>query len=65
PVETEEMSPQWFDIHKLPFDKMWSDDPDWLPHVLDGKKLTSCFIFDSTYSITSQTVDFVTDFEKT
>ncbi|MCL2484165.1 MAG: 8-oxo-dGTP diphosphatase, partial [Firmicutes bacterium] len=31
PAETEEMSPHWFDVDKIPYDKMWSDDIHWLP----------------------------------
>lgn len=32
--ETEEMKPEWFDINKIPFDKMWPDDSYWLPRLL-------------------------------
>lgn len=39
PEETEEMKPEWFDLNKLPYDKMWSDDIHWLPRVLKGEKL--------------------------
>jgi ADP-ribose pyrophosphatase YjhB (NUDIX family) len=45
PVETEEMKPEWFEIEKIPFDKMWTDDPHWLPHVLKGKFVTATFVF--------------------
>lgn len=45
PQETEEMLPQWFDLSKLPFDKMWSDDPYWLPRILHGEILCSDFTF--------------------
>jgi len=27
------------------FDKMWSDDPLWLPHVLAGKQVRATFAF--------------------
>ena len=46
PKETEEMKPQWFDIDKIPFEKMWDDDKYWLPKVLSGKKIHATFIFD-------------------
>lgn len=45
PSETEEMSPQWFDVDKLPFENMWPDDPFWLPLILSHKKLEAEFIF--------------------
>src|SRR3990167_4431189 len=35
PAETEEMKPQWFPINNIPYDKMWADDPHWLPQVLE------------------------------
>jgi mutator protein MutT len=45
PGETEEMKPAWFDLKKIPFKKMWSDDPVWLPRVLEGKKVKADFTF--------------------
>ena len=47
PVETDEMKPEWFSIDRLPFEKMWIDDPHWLPKVLSGKKLEASFTFDA------------------
>jgi len=46
PRETEEMKPGWFDVRNIPYDKMWSDDPLWLPHILSGKYVGARFIFD-------------------
>lgn len=51
PVESEEMKPQWFNIDKIPYDQMWSDDVLWLPKVLEGKILTGKFIFDDNQQI--------------
>ena len=45
PVETEEMAPAWFEVSKIPYDKMWVSDPHWLPHVLDGKFVTGRVVF--------------------
>lgn len=45
PAESEEMRPQWYAIHKLPFDAMWVDDPHWVPLVLAGKKIKGRFLF--------------------
>ncbi len=47
PTETEEMRPKWFSKDNLPFDKMWVDDPLWLPRVLDGEKISGAFTFSS------------------
>lgn len=46
PVETEEMKPCWFEVDKIPFDSMWSDDIYWMPYVLEGKKFEGRFLFD-------------------
>jgi len=46
PKETEEMKPQWFDVGKIPYNQMWSDDIYWLPMLLDGKKFKGKFLFD-------------------
>ncbi len=43
--ETEEMRPQWFAAKKLPFEKMWIDDPYWLPAILAGQKMRAEFVF--------------------
>ncbi len=46
PVESEEVSPRWFDIGNLPFDTMWPNDIHFLPHVLGGKKVKGQFKLD-------------------
>jgi len=43
--ENNEMRPQWYDVNKLPFDRMWIDDPYWLPRVISGKKIVGKFHF--------------------
>lgn len=45
PKESEEMKPEWFDIDKIPFDKMWSDDKYWLSLLLAGKRFKGEFLF--------------------
>lgn len=54
PVETEEMAPEWFYTDMIPFDKMWPDDAEWLPLVLNGQYLTGEFTFDADDNIISQ-----------
>lgn len=45
PTEGEEMTAEWFDFDDIPYDRMWSDDPYWLPQVLEGKKVIGKFTF--------------------
>ena len=48
PKETEEMTPEWFDLNAIPYEKTWSDDKYWLPKVLAGDTLTAEFHFSGT-----------------
>lgn len=34
PSESEEICPRWFDIDKIPYDKMWASDKYWLSDLL-------------------------------
>jgi len=43
--ESDEMAPEWFDIDKIPQDKMWADDAHWLPSVLAGRRIDAEFTF--------------------
>ena len=62
PEETEEMKPKWFDFDKVPINKMWEDDPHWLPHVIKGKKVKAAFTFGKdNSSILKKNVDVVDD----
>lgn len=53
--ESEEMRPEWFDIKQIPYDKMWPDDPFWLPKIIDGEKVKMSFVFGTDGKIKSQT----------
>ena len=46
PQETEEMKPYWFDLDKIPYEKMWEDDKIWLPLALKKEKFKYNFYFD-------------------
>lgn len=37
-VESNEIKPLWFDLEKIPYDKMWADDIYWLPRILNWEK---------------------------
>lgn len=56
PVETEEMTPEWFAISEIPYDRMWQDDIYWLPYVLQGKKIVGEYTFLADESMMSHTV---------
>lgn len=38
-VETEEIIPSWFEMDKIPFERMLEDDLYWIPNVLTGNKI--------------------------
>jgi 8-oxo-dGTP diphosphatase/2-hydroxy-dATP diphosphatase len=46
PEESEEMRPEWFDVHRIPIDRMWTADALWLPLFLSGKKFEGYFLYD-------------------
>ncbi|MEJ7629508.1 MAG: NUDIX domain-containing protein [Nocardioidaceae bacterium] len=45
PVETDEITPTWYDVDAIPIDAMWSDARHWLPQVLAGRRLSADFTF--------------------
>jgi 8-oxo-dGTP diphosphatase len=47
PTETEEAIPLWVPINELPYDRMWADDPLWVPLMLAGKPFVGYFVFDA------------------
>jgi mutator protein MutT len=56
PIETEEMAPEWFDISHIPYERMWEDDPYWLPVVLTGRVVTGTFVFGQDNQLITSTV---------
>lgn len=55
-LETEEMAPYWFDIAKIPYDKMFPVDKYWLPLILAGKKIDAYFKFDKDWNLIEQEI---------
>lgn len=51
PIESEEMKPEWFDIKRIPYDKMWTNDRYWLPLFLQEKKIIGEFLFDKDENV--------------
>ena len=60
PSESEEMSCEWHDFDKVPFERMWEDDQHWLPRVLAGDKVRGKFSFgeDNSSIIAQEIVDW-------
>lgn len=46
PVSTPEADPFWCSEKQIPYEKMWTDDSWWLPHLLEGRPFSGRFIFD-------------------
>jgi 8-oxo-dGTP diphosphatase len=46
PTETDEATPLWFDLDRIPYDEMWEDDRLWLPLLVEGTPFSGRFIFD-------------------
>lgn len=47
PIETDEMRPEWFSFHNIPYEKMWADDEYWFPRALTGEKLRGVVYFNA------------------
>lgn len=62
PIETDEMAPKWFNVNEIPFDKMWSDDAFWMPHILKGKKLKARFSFGKEQEVIERDIKIVKTF---
>jgi 8-oxo-dGTP diphosphatase len=45
-VETDEATPLWADLDKIPYCEMWADDAHWLPLLVAGKCFRGWFHFD-------------------
>jgi 8-oxo-dGTP diphosphatase len=46
PTSTDEAIPAWTALDKIPWERMWEDDPYWLPHMLEGEKFLGKFVFE-------------------
>lgn len=52
PVETDEASPLWTPVDRIPFEEMWKDDEHWMGHLLAGRLFTGWFDFDGDDMLT-------------
>lgn len=44
-------------LSKIPYEKMWVDDPHWLPLVLQGKYVTATFVFGKEQEIVEKKIE--------
>lgn len=54
PKESEEMSVVWYRIEDIPFEKMWDPDKNWIPYILDNKKILSEIHFNEDNNTTDK-----------
>lgn len=47
PEETDEAIPLWVPTDNVPYDRMWQDDPYWLPLMLTRVAFRGFFLFDN------------------
>lgn len=47
--ETEEMKPEWYNLDEIPYDKMWKDDPIWLPRIIAWEYIEYELYFDKDW----------------
>ena len=57
--ESEEMSPKWFRVTEIPYEKMWWDDKYWMPRVLAGEILRGEFLFDGDETLLEMKIETV------
>jgi 8-oxo-dGTP diphosphatase len=43
PQESDELSPAWYPVLEIPWERMWDDASRWLPRVLDGGFVEATF----------------------
>jgi 8-oxo-dGTP pyrophosphatase MutT (NUDIX family) len=49
PKETDEMKPYFFEIDKIPYEKMWSADRIWIPRILAWEEVEYNIYFDENW----------------
>ena len=58
-IETEEMRPSWFDIDKIPYNKMFSADKIWLPEIIKGNKINGTVVFDPAFNVLDSNIEII------
>ena len=42
---SQELTPAWYPVDSVPYEQMWEDAREWLPHVLAGQRIEAEFEF--------------------
>jgi 8-oxo-dGTP diphosphatase/2-hydroxy-dATP diphosphatase len=58
-IETEEMSPKWFNLDEIPFEDMWADDIYWIPLFLKRNKFKGHFVFKDNDKLLSHKIEII------
>ena len=58
---TSELTPEWFPIDQIPYDKMWGDAKHWMPDALRRKKTDSFFRYNDQNEFTEFSVNMIPD----
>jgi len=45
-IETDEAIPFWFSQYEIPYERMWEDNPLWVPKILAGFYIKGYFTYD-------------------
>lgn len=56
PQETGEAKPFWVERDAIPYDRMWRDDHEWLPLLLNNIEFRGFFIFDDDNMVDYQMI---------
>ncbi|MCK4724233.1 MAG: NUDIX domain-containing protein [Anaerolineales bacterium] len=45
PLESSEIEPFWFNVHEIPYERMWADGYHWIPRALSGEMLDYTYTY--------------------
>lgn len=54
--ESEEAKPEWHDVDRIPYDEMWEDNEEWVPHALAGNPFQATVEFSDQMELESYEV---------
>ena len=54
PEPTVEATPLWAEVESIPYERMWEDDPVWLPLLLREQPFSGRFVFDGDLMLTTE-----------